>query len=130
MTDQSDIPPQEVDKEFSDSIINAKKSLYENIVNNRKLDDKNAQSLKLLVVYLKSLQKLYTISIQYSQNTEDVIHSRNVDVFPEESREAIKLALECIFKSFKNTYNDTSKYEKYIQYHLKENQFLLQDFHE
>ena len=120
----NDIPPKGVEPEFTEAIINAKKSIYDNTVYQPQLGTEKAQSLKLLVVYLQCLNILYKNCIVVINNSS--VKQEDLEKIPEKAKGAVKAALDVISKYFKKDI-DKTPYEHFINYHLKENQFLLRD---
>ena len=120
----NDIPPKGVEPEFTEAIINAKKSIYDNTVYQPQLGTEKAQSLKLLVVYLQCLNILYKNCIVVINKSS--VKQEDLEKIPEEAKGAVKAALDVISKYFKKDI-DKTPYEHFINYHLKENQFLLRD---
>jgi len=121
----NDIPPKGVEPEFTEAIINAKKSLYDNTVYQPQLGTEKAQNLKLLVVYLQYLNILYKNSIIVINNSS--VKQADLEKIPKEARQAVKTALNVIYNYFQKADLDKTPYEHFINYHLKENQFLLID---
>ena len=114
-----------VDEEFRNAILNAKKSLNNNIIDGPELY--NTQDLNVLNDYIKSLNNLYILSID-AQKGVNVINTKNLDLFPPESKNEIKIALHHIMNIFKNkSIVDIIPYENYIWNSFKENQFVLTD---
>lgn len=120
----NDIPPKGVEPEFTEAIINAKKSIYDNTVYQPQLGTEKAQSLKLLLVYLQCLNILYKNCIVVINNSS--VKQEDLEKIPEKAKGAVKAALDVISKYFKKDI-DKTPYEHFINYHLKENQFLLRD---
>ena len=114
-----------VDEDFRNAIINVKKSLNNNIIDGPEID--NAQDLNVLNNYIKSLNNLYILSID-AQKGINVINTKNLDLFPPESKNEIKIALQHIMNIFKNkSIVDIIPYSNYIWNSFKENQFVLND---
>jgi hypothetical protein len=114
-----------VDEEFRNAILNAKKSLNNNIIDGPELY--NTQDLNVLNDYIKSLNNLYILSID-AQKGINVINTKNLDLFPPESKNEIKIALHHIMNIFKNkSIVDIIPYSNYIWNSFKENQFVLND---
>ena len=120
----NDIPPKGVEPEFTEAIINAKKSIYDNTVYQPQLGTEEAQSLKLLVVYLQCLNILYKNCIVVINNSS--VKQEDLEKIPEKAKGAVKAALDVISK-YSEKHIDKTPYEHFINYHLKENQFLLRD---
>lgn len=116
-----------VSKEFRNAILNVKKSLNDNIISGPELETREAQDLNILNDYIKSLNNLYILSID-AQNGINILNSKNIDLFPPESKDEVKIALEYIMNAFKNkSVVDMIPYENYIWNSFKENQFILND---
>jgi len=116
-----------VNEEFRNAILNAKKSLNNNIIDGPELETRDAQDLNVLNDYIKSLNNLYILSVD-AQKGVNVINNRNLDLFPNESKNEIKIALQHIMNIFKNkSVVDIIPYENYIWNSFKENQFILND---
>ena len=114
-----------VDEDFRNAIINVKKSLNNNIIDGPEID--NVQNLNVLNDYIKSLNNLYILSID-AQKGINVINTKNLDLFPPESKNEIKIALQHIMNIFKNkSIVDIIPYSNYIWNSFKENQFVLND---
>jgi hypothetical protein len=116
-----------VSEEFRNAIINVKKSLNDNIIRGPELETRQAQDLNILNDYIKSLNNLYILSID-AQNGINILNNRNIDLFPPESKDEVKIALEYIMNIFKNkSVVDMIPYENYLWNSFKENQFVLND---
>jgi len=116
-----------VSEEFRNAIINVKKSLNDNIIRGPELETRQAQDLNILNDYIKSLNNLYILSID-AQNGINILNNQNVDLFPPESKDEVKIALEYIMNIFKNkSVVDMIPYENYLWNSFKENQFVLND---
>ena len=116
-----------VSEEFRNAIINVKKSLNDNIIRGPELETRQAQDLNILNDYIKSLNNLYILSID-AQNGINILNNQNVDLFPLESKDEVKIALEYIMNIFKNkSVVDMIPYENYLWNSFKENQFVLND---
>lgn len=116
-----------VSEEFRNAIINVKKSLNDNIIRGPELETRQAQDLNILNDYIKSLNNLYILSID-AQNGINILNNQNVDLFPPESKDKVKIALEYIMNIFKNkSVVDMIPYENYLWNSFKENQFVLND---
>lgn len=122
-------PLKGVEQPFIDAILNAKKSLYKNTINEPKLGTEEAQSLKLLNKYLMCLDLLYQHSVKNSKNSSAIKPSNQIvlEKIPENSREIVNTALDVIFHYFKMADLDKIPYQHFIKYHLRENQFLLKE---
>jgi len=116
-----------VSEEFRNAIINVKKSLNDNIIRGPELETRQAQDLNILNDYIKSLNNLYILSID-AQNGINILNNQNIDLFPPESKDEVKIALEYIMNIFKNkSVVDMIPYENYLWNSFKENQFVLND---
>ena len=116
-----------VSEEFRNAIINVKKSLNDNIIRGPELETRQAQDLNILNDYIKSLNNLYILSID-AQNGINILNNQNIDLFPQESKDEVKIALEYIMNIFKNkSVVDMIPYENYLWNSFKENQFVLND---
>lgn len=116
-----------VSEEFRNAILNVKKSLNDNIISGPELETRQAQDLNILNDYIKSLNNLYILSID-AQNGINILNNRNIDLFPRESKDEVKIALEYIMNAFKNkSVVDMIPYENYLWNSFKENQFVLND---
>ena len=116
-----------VSEEFRNAIINVKKSLNDNIIRGPELETRQAQDLNILNDYIKSLNNLYILSID-AQNGINILNNQNVDLFPPESKDEVKIALEYIMNIFKNkSVVDMIPYENYLWNSFKENQFVIND---
>jgi hypothetical protein len=123
--EQNEIPPPGVEDEFRNAMLDAKKSLNFTIIDGPELETRNAQDIKLVNKYVNTLNKLYILSID-AQKGIDVVNVKNMDAFPADSREKVKIALNFITDYFKNlSVADRIPYENYIRNSFKENQFLL-----
>lgn len=123
--EQNDIPPPGVEDEFRNAMLDAKKSLNFTIIDGPELETRNAQDIKLVNKYVNTLNKLYILSID-AQRGVDVVNAKNMDAFPADSREKVKIALNFITDYFKKlSVADRIPYENYIRNSFKENQFLL-----
>jgi hypothetical protein len=122
---QNEIPPPDIDDEFREKILDAKRSLNTNIINGPELGTRESQDVKLVNDYIKALNNLYILSLN-AQKGINVINDRNLSVFPPETKEKIELALRYITDYFKKlSIVDKIPYEHYIRQSFKENQFLL-----
>lgn len=122
---QNEIPPPEVDKEFREAILEAKKSLNNNIINGPELGTREAQSLNNINEYVKALNEIYLLSLN-AQKGINIINEKNLNLFPPESKEKVELALKFIMDYFtKLDFVDRIPYENYVRNSFKENQFLL-----
>lgn len=122
--EQNDIPPIGVSDEFRNAVLDAKSKLYHAIIFGPQLGKREAQSLTLINIYLKSLNELYKLSIDAKNG-----NSTNVDQFPVEIRESIKNALQVITDCFKKNVSvaDRIPYENYLLNVFKKYQFVLKD---
>ena len=91
------------------------------------METRQAQDLNILNDYIKSLNNLYILSID-AQNGINILNNQNIDLFPPESKDEVKIALEYIMNIFKNkSVVDMIPYENYLWNSFKENQFVLND---
>lgn len=122
---QNDVPPPGITDEFREAILEAKRSLNSNIIAGPELGTRNAQDVRIVNNYVKTLNKLYVLSID-AQKGIDVINTKNLDVFPSNTREKVTIALKFITEYFKKlSVPDRIPYENYIRNSFKENQFIL-----
>lgn len=115
---QNEVSPPQISEEFTDKILGAKHSLYENIVLAPPMETDEAQSTELLQKYLNNLNDVYVLSLnaENSSVSDDVLAQ-----FPKESIPAIKTALTWITDFFsKNRAPDTIPYKDFIRnsYHV------------
>lgn len=113
------------EQDFCDAIINAKYSLYENIIISPELGTPKSQDLALNDEFKRQLQVLFTI-IMGVINTNNT--SINLDTFPEGSRIIIKNAIN-VSDKYKNQTSAEfrNKYTSYIINHLHDYPFILKD---
>lgn len=119
----NETPLPELDSEFRESILNAKHSLYDNIVLLPELGTEQAQNPKVIVAYMTNLNNFYELS----KKAQAANHNATLDLsgFPEKSRAQIKLALDWISNYFsKNKIPDTIPYKDYIRNSLHDYQFV------
>lgn len=122
---QNEIPPPDVDDEFREAILEAKRSLSTNIINGPDLGTRNAQDIKIVNNYIKALNNLYVLSLN-AEKGFTVVNESNLNKFPSESREKVKTALNFISEYFKKlSVVDKIPYTNYIRNSFKENQFIL-----
>lgn len=122
---QNEVPPAEINGEFIDNVLKVKHSLYDNIVLSPELGTKDAQSQKVLQVYLKNINQMYILALnaQKGHITDD-----SINAFPKGSREAIKFTLKWIADYFsKNRVPDTIPYSDFIRKSFHEYQFVQND---
>ena len=123
----NDIPPPDVNKDFRDAILSVKESLNDTIINGPELETRNAQNVNILNDYIKSINNLYILSLDAEKGI-NVINTKNLELFPYECRDKVKLALQHIMDCFKKeSIVDKIPYENYIWNSFKENQFALND---
>jgi hypothetical protein len=119
----NETPLPEVDKEFRESVLKAKHSLYDNIVLAPELGTQDAQNPKIIVTYMANLNNFYELS-KRAQTRAD---NNNIDlsVFPEQSRQQIRMVLDWISNYFRNNnIPDTIPYTYYIRNSLHDYQFV------
>jgi hypothetical protein len=122
---QNDVPPPGITDEFREAILEAKKSLNNTIITGPELGTRNAQDIKVVNNYVMTLNKLYILSLDAEKGV-DVINSKNLDLFPSDARDKVKIALNFIADYFRKlSVPDRIPYENYIRNSFKENQFLL-----
>jgi hypothetical protein len=116
----------EIDKDFRKSILDAKHSLYTNIVISGKEGTPLAQDNTLLNKYLHSVNNLYLVSLHMTKNSNEELP--DLSVFPENSRESIRITLEWIKRYFnENTVPETIPYRDYIQKSFHEYPYVQTD---
>ncbi len=116
----------EIDSDFRKRVLDTKHSLYKNIVFSGQDGTENAQNNNLINTYLKNINNVYIIAIktQNPNNTENP----DLSIFPEQSREPIRLTLEWIKKYFsENSIPDTIPYKDYIQKSFHEYPYVQTD---
>ena len=120
---QNHEPLPDIDKTFRDNVLKIKHSLYDTIVLSPELGTDDAQNKKVLQDYLDKLNKVYILSV-YAENGKNP--SENViRLFPESSREAIRVTLNWIIDFFnKNNIPDTIPYSDYIRKSFHDYQFV------
>jgi hypothetical protein len=122
---QNEVPPPDIDDEFREAILEAKRSLSTNIINGPDLGTRNAQDIKIVNNYIKALNNLYVLSLN-AEKGFTVVNDSNLNKFPLESREKVKTALNFITDYFKKlSVVDKIPYTNYIRNSFKENQFIL-----
>jgi hypothetical protein len=122
---QNEVPPPDIDDEFREAILEAKRSLSTNIINGPDLGTRNAQDIKIVNNYIKALNNLYVLSLN-AEKGFTVVNDSNLNKFPLESREKVKIALNFITDYFKKlSVVDKIPYTNYIRNSFKENQFIL-----
>lgn len=115
----------DITEEFRNAIMNAKRSLNDNIISGPELETREAQDLNVLNDYIKSLNNLYILSLNAQKG---IFNDKDLKLFPQESQDAVKIAIYSIIDVFKNkSIADTIPYKNYIWYSFKENQFVLND---
>ena len=120
--EQNEISPPEIDDKFKSNILNIKHMLYENSILSPELGTSSAQSLHSLQNYLKDINQVYILSLN-AQN--GVINESDINGFPENVRESIRILLNWLVVYFKkNQIHDIIPYEDYIRKSFKEYQFV------
>lgn len=124
----NEMPFADISNEFKDSILEAKKSLYYAIMFGPKLGTPEAQSLTLIDDYLQKLNELYILTDNIKKNV-NVINTRNLELFPFESRKSIEFALQMITKHFNlnKSVEDRGPYESYVYNILKKYQYVFKN---
>jgi len=121
--EEFNIPPNDIDSDFVNDLLNIKHELYEEIVLTPKLGTSDAQNNNLLNIYLERIRAFYLLSKDAqnglnSQNNAKNIHNALV-YFSEESQQRIKKILDWIADYFtKNSVSDTIPYKSYLENHL------------
>ncbi len=119
----------EINKDFRKSVLDSKHSLYTNIVISGKEGTPLAQDNTLLRKYLQNINKLYIVSLHIAKNSQEELP--DLSVFPESSREPIRITLEWIKKYFnENTIPETIPYRDYIQKSFHEYPYVQTDIFE
>jgi hypothetical protein len=122
---QNEVPPPDVNDEFREAILEAKRSLSSNIINGPDLGTRNAQDIKIVNKYIKALNNMYVLSLN-AEKGFTVVNDTNLNKFPAESREKVEIALNFITDYFKKlSVADKIPYTNYIRNSFKENQFIL-----
>lgn len=120
-TNETPIP--EVDREFRESVLKAKHSLYDNIVLSPELGTNEAQNPKVLVTYMTNLNNFYELSKRAQSRFDN--DSVDLSTFPENSQQQIRMVLDWISNYFsKNKIPDTIPYTDYIRNSLHDYQFV------
>lgn len=102
-------------KMFKESIINAKKNIYDSNIFSIDEDSDKAHSIELLKEYRKDLHNFYIYSVKLQ---DPVNHSQQLDlsIFPEKARDSIQLALNIIKTEFtKKSISETIPYSDFIK---------------
>ena len=116
-------PLPELQKEFRDNVLQAKHSLYDNIVISPAEGTPNAQNNQLLQDYLDKLNQLYVLSIR-AENGK-MIPDEALLMFPEGSKQVIRFMLDSVSKFFKeNQFAETIPYTSYLRKSLHDYQFV------
>jgi hypothetical protein len=119
---ENDIAPADIDNDFRNNILNVKHIIYENTVLKPTLGSSDVQDNKLIDEYLKSINKVYILSLNAQ---EGVINEKLLNDFPENIKVELGKILSFIVNFFKqNTPCDTIPYENYINKSFKEYQFV------
>jgi hypothetical protein len=124
---ENETEPLDVDNNFKDNLLKVKHSLYDNIVLAPELGTSKAQSNEVLQEYLNRLNDVYILSIN-AQNGQNISQEK-LNIFPENSRHAIKSSLDWIVDYFrKNRIPDTIPYSDYIRKSFHDYQFVQKDY--
>jgi hypothetical protein len=116
-------PLPELNKEFRDNVLKVKHSLYDHVVLSPDLGTTGAQDNGVLKDYLDKLNTVYIMTIK-AQNGKS-IPEESLIVFPESSRDAIRVTLHWITDFFnKNHISATIPYSDYIRKSLHDYQFV------
>ena len=119
----NETPLPEIDSNFRTKMLNCKNALYEVIIFSGQEGTESAQDNKLLQVYLKSIDKLYSMSKLLQNRSTNQIP--DLSEFPEKAREPIKMLFEWIRQFFiNNSIPDTIPYTDYIRKSLHEYPFV------
>jgi len=122
---QNDVPPPDIDDEFREAFFDVKQSLTKTIINGPTLGTRDAQDVKIINKYIKALNNLYILSLN-AERGFTVVNDVNLNKFPAESREKVKVVLNLVTEYFKKlSVADKIPYENYIRNSFKENQFVL-----
>jgi hypothetical protein len=123
---QEDVPEESSEfVDFKKNILNAKYKLYEANVLSDKIPADMTQSPQLLNNYIKNLEQFYVYSINLQNKTVEPI---DINVFPEESRDSIQLALNIVKDFFsRNSIPETIPYSNFIRTVLKEHPYIHKD---
>lgn len=116
----------EINKDFRQSVLNTKHSLYKNIVISGKEGTPQAQDNTLINKYLKNINDVYILSLNMSKNSQ--LDLPDLSSFPENTREPIRITLEWIKRYFsENTVPETIPYQDYIQKSFHEYPYVQTD---
>lgn len=119
---QNEESPPELDKVFINDILKIKQDLYDNIVFSPELGTTEAQNVNILNKYLNNINTLYILSIKAQKGNVNI---RELDTFPEKSREQILNILNWITNFFStNSVQDVIPYSDYIRKSFHEYQFV------
>ena len=111
---QNEVPPPDINKEFRDTILKVKHTLYDKTVLAPELGTKEAQSNKVLQDYLNNLNSLYVMTIN-AQTGKIIGNEQTIKNFPPETQEVITSTLQWIADFFnKNTASDTIPYSDFL----------------
>lgn len=120
---QNETSPETLDNNFVNNILGVKHSLYDNIVLAPELGTEKAQSKEVLQEYLNRLNDVYVMSLKAQNGNK--FGEQEINMFPEESREAVVQTLNWITDYFsKNRVPDTIPYADYIRKSLHDYQFI------
>jgi hypothetical protein len=109
-------PPTGIDPTFANNVLAIKNTLYDTIVTSPDIEDDESQNNERLNDYLKYINKVYVLAT-ISQNGKK--NTRNMDEFPEETKEYIQRTLEWIEKFFSmNQLPAKIPYTEYIRNHF------------
>jgi hypothetical protein len=117
----NEIPPQDINNEFRNNVLNIKHIIYDSTVLAPKVGTPDAQNNKLIQQYLKNINQVYIICLKAQKGLVDANDLINI---PEKAREPIKKVINWLTDFFKkNRAPDTIPYEDYINKSFHEYQF-------